>query len=39
MGFAKRLAELELSADQLLLEMRPGTTVQLLPGGRISRPA
>lgn len=31
MGFAKRLAELELSADQLLLEMRPETTVQLLP--------
>ena len=31
MGFAKRLAELELSADQLLLEMRPETTVNLLP--------
>lgn len=31
MGFAKRLAQLELSADQLLLEMRPETTVQLLP--------
>ncbi|WP_323060658.1 YmfQ family protein [Aeromonas hydrophila] len=31
MGFAKRLAELELSADQLLLEMRPETTVVLLP--------
>ncbi len=31
MGFAKRLADLELSADQLLLEMRPETTVQLLP--------
>ena len=31
MGFAKRLAELELSADQLLLEMRPETTVALLP--------
>lgn len=30
-GFARRLAELELSADQLLLEMRPETTVQLLP--------
>ena len=31
MGFAKRLAELELSADRLLLEMRPETTVDLLP--------
>ncbi|MDA1379763.1 DUF2313 domain-containing protein [Plesiomonas shigelloides subsp. oncorhynchi] len=30
-GFAKRLADLELSADQLLLEMRPETTVELLP--------
>ncbi|MFM4848910.1 YmfQ family protein [Aeromonas rivipollensis] len=30
-GFAQRLAALELSADQLLLEMRPETTVQLLP--------
>jgi len=30
-GFAKRLRDLELSADQLLLEMRPETTVQLLP--------
>ena len=30
-GFAKRLADLELSADGLLLEMRPETTVQLLP--------
>jgi len=30
-GFAKRLQEVELSADQLLLEMRPETTVQLLP--------
>lgn len=30
-AFARRLAELELSADQLLLEMRPETTVQLLP--------
>lgn len=29
-AFARRLAELELSADQLLLEMRPETTVQLL---------
>ncbi|MCE9848412.1 DUF2313 domain-containing protein [Aeromonas allosaccharophila] len=31
LGFAKRLQELELSADALLLEMRPETTVQLLP--------
>jgi len=31
MGFAKRLADLELSADQLLLEMRPETTNLLLP--------
>ncbi|OSP50007.1 hypothetical protein B7G55_19575 [Aeromonas hydrophila] len=31
LGFAKRLQEVELSADQLLLEMRPETTVQLLP--------
>ena len=30
-GFAQRLADLELSADELLLEMRPETTVQLLP--------
>ncbi len=30
-GFAQRLADLELSADALLLEMRPETTVQLLP--------
>lgn len=30
-GFAKRLAELELSADQVILEMRPETTIQLLP--------
>lgn len=30
-GFARRLAELELSADQLLLEMRPETTNLLLP--------
>ena len=29
-GFAQRLADLELSADELLLEMRPETTVQLL---------
>ncbi|ALP41297.1 putative phage tail protein [Aeromonas schubertii] len=29
-GFAPRLAEAEFSADQLLLEMRPETTVQLL---------
>lgn len=29
-GFAKRLADLELSADDLLREMRPETTVQLL---------
>lgn len=31
LGFARRLAVLELSADQLLLEMRPETTNQLLP--------
>ncbi|MCQ4108098.1 putative phage tail protein [Aeromonas sp. JL9] len=31
LGFAKRLQEVELSAEQLLLEMRPETTVQLLP--------
>lgn len=31
LGFANRLAEVELSADQLFLEMRPETTVQLLP--------
>jgi uncharacterized protein YmfQ (DUF2313 family) len=30
-GFAQRLVDAELSADQLLLEMRPETTVQLLP--------
>ena len=30
-AFANRLAQLELSADQLMLEMRPETTVQLLP--------
>lgn len=31
LGFARRLAALELSADQLLLEMRPETTNLLLP--------
>ena len=31
LGFAQRLIDAELSADQLLLEMRPETTVQLLP--------
>lgn len=31
LGFAKRLQEVELSAEQLLLEMRPETTVLLLP--------
>jgi len=29
-GFAQRLVDLELSADELLQEMRPETTVQLL---------
>ncbi len=31
LGFAKRLVDCEVSADQLYLEMRPETTVQLLP--------
>lgn len=31
LGFAKRLSDAELSAEQMLLEMRPETTVQLLP--------
>lgn len=30
-GFAQRLVDAEVSADQLYLEMRPETTVQLLP--------
>lgn len=31
LGFAKRLVDCEISADRLYLEMRPETTVQLLP--------